>query len=219
MRGVLAQSCLHAKQYPCVLEEYKQILAVNPESAQAHMLAGEALDGMHETPEAIGEFQAAEKAAPTEPNVHFGLGYLLWTQHRYPEAEQEFKLEIVNEPTHVQALAYLGDTEIKLEHQAEAEADLRRAVHQAGAVPLAWLDLGIVLVDEGKNDEAAQDFERVIAMDPGAVDAHWRLARLYQAMGKPDAAKAEFAKARALHEKEDKSLMQQMAPATPAQPR
>ena len=219
MRGVLTQSCLYAKQYNCVLEQYKQILTANPESAQAHMLAGEALDAMKQTPEAIVEFQAAEKAAPTEPNVHFGLGYLLWKEHRYQEAEGEFKLEIENEPTHAAALAYLGDTEMKLEHTAEGEADLRRALHQPGAIEMAWLDLGIVLADEGKNDEAAQDFEQAIQMDPNGVDAHWRLARLYQSMGKTEEAKAEFAKARALHEKADSSLVKQMTPSTSAQPR
>lgn len=216
MRSVLAQSCLYAKQYSCVLDEYKQILTVNPDSAPAHILAGEALDGMNQTTQAIAEFQAAEKVAPTEPNVHFGLGYLLWKQHRYPEAAEEFRKELGNEPTHAAALAYLGDAQIKLEHPADAEATLRRAVHQAGATPLAWLDLGIVLAGQGKNDEAIQDFQHAIAMDPRAVDAHWRLARLYQATGKSEEARAEFARARALHEKEDKSLVQQMTPASPA---
>ena len=84
---------------------------------------------------------------------------------------------------------------------------------------MAWLDLGIVLADEGKNDEAAQDFEQAIQMDPNGVDAHWRLARLYQSMGKTEEAKAEFAKARALHEKADSSLVKQMTPSTSAQPR
>lgn len=219
MRGVLAQSCLQAKQFNCVLEQYKQILAVNPDSAPAHMLGGEALDGMNETPQAIVEFQAAEKAAPTEPNVHFGLGYLLWKQHRYDEAAEEFRKEIENEPMHAQALAYLGDTEIKLEHSSEAEAILRRAVHQAGATQLAWLDLGIVLAGEGKNDEAATDFERAIEMNPNEVDAHWRLARLDQATGKTEEARAEFAKARALHQKQDETLMRQMRPAGSTQPR
>ncbi len=216
MRGVLAQSCLYAKQYNCTLEQYKQILAANPDSAQAHMLAGEALDGMNQTAQAIAEFQAAEKAAPTEPNVHFGLGYLLWKQHRYQEAAEEFRKEIVNEPMHAQALAYLGDTEMKLEHTADAEAILRRAVHQVGATQLAWLDLGIVLAGQGKNDEAAADFQQAIQLDPNRVDAHWRLARLYQATGKTAQARAEFAKARALHEKEDKSLVQQMTPTGPS---
>lgn len=216
MRGVLAQSCLYAKQYNCTLEQYRQILAANPDSAQAHMLAGEALDGMNQTAQAIAEFQAAEKAAPTEPNVHFGLGYLLWKQHRYEEAAEEFRKEIVNEPMHAQALAYLGDTEMKLEHIADAEAILRRAVHQEGAIQLAWLDLGIVLAGQGKNDEAAADFRQAIQLDPNGVDAHWRLARLYQATGKSVQARAEFAKARALHEKEDKSLVQQMTPTGPS---
>jgi len=213
MRGVLAQSCLYAKQYNCVLEQYRQILTVNPDSAQAHMLAGEALDGMNQTDKAIAEFQAAEKAAPTEPNVHFGLGYLCWKQHRYQEAGQEFRKEIENDPMHAQALAWLGDTEMKLEHPADAEAILRRAAHQAGATPLAWLDLGIVLAGQGKTDEAEADFRQAIQLDPNAVDAHWRLARLYQTTGKAGQARAEFAKARALHEKEDKGLVQQMTPA------
>ena len=91
MLGVLAQSCLYAKQYECTLEEYKKILTVNPNSAQAHMLAGEAWDGMYEPEKATAEFEAAEKVAPNEPNVHFGLGYLYWKQHRYADAEREFE--------------------------------------------------------------------------------------------------------------------------------
>lgn len=217
--GTLAQSCLHAKQYECTLEEYKRILTVNPNSAQAHMLAGEALDGMKRPDEAIAEFREAEKVAPVEPNVHFGLGYLLWTQHRYPEAKKEFELELKNDPRHAQALAYLGDTEIKLEQPAEAEADLRKAVELPDAIRMAWVDLGIVLAGEGKNDEAAEDFERAIAMDPKAVDAHWRLARLYQAEGKKDQAQAEFAKAAALHEKQDESLVKQISGAGAGQPK
>jgi tetratricopeptide (TPR) repeat protein len=210
LRAVLAQACLYAKQYNCTLEQYKLILAANPDSAQAHMLAGEALDGMNHTVEAIGEFEAAEKAGPREPNVHFGLGYLEWKEHRYPEAEAEFRLELENDPHHSQALGYLGDTEMKLGQKAEA--DLRLAVAEPGAIPLAWLDLGIVLAAEGKRDEAAADFEQAIRMDPKGVDAHWRLARLLQSEGKTAEARVEFAKAAALHEQEDKSLVEKMTP-------
>lgn len=48
----------------------------NPDSPAAHVLVGEALDGVGKTAEAIAEFQAAAKAAPQEPHVHFGLGYV-----------------------------------------------------------------------------------------------------------------------------------------------
>ncbi len=124
--AVLAQSCLYAKQYQCTLDEYKKIVTLNPNSAQAHMLAGEAWDGMYEPERATAEFEAAEKVAPNEPNVHFGLGYLYWKQHRYADAEREFELELRNEPDYAQALGYLGDTEMRLEKPAAARPRWRR---------------------------------------------------------------------------------------------
>lgn len=63
LRGVLAQSCLWAKNYSCALDEFHQILQLNPNSASAHVLSGEALDGLGRTSEAIVEFQAAAKAS------------------------------------------------------------------------------------------------------------------------------------------------------------
>lgn len=212
LRGVLAQACLHARQFNCTLEQYKAILNANPNSAQAHILAAEADDGLNRTDDAVAEFEAAIKVAPQEPNVHFGLGYLLWKQHKYPEAEKEFTQELANEPNHAQAAAYLGDTQLKLGRNADAEGTLEKAVQMPGAPRLAWVDLGTVLADEHKNDAAATALDHAIQMDPNQVDAHWRLARLYQSEGRGEQARAEFAKASALHQKEDQSLVQQMTP-------
>src|ERR1035438_5033056 len=85
----LAHSCLLSQQYPCVLDAFHRIMSLNPNSAEAHMLAGEALDEMKEPVDAIRELRAAVQANPREPNVHFALGYLLWTQGRTGEAARE----------------------------------------------------------------------------------------------------------------------------------
>src|SRR5215469_5715177 len=66
----LAHSCLYSSQYPCVLDAFHQIVALNAESAEADMLVGEALDEMKEADGAIREFRAAVQANPKEPNVH-----------------------------------------------------------------------------------------------------------------------------------------------------
>ena len=115
-RLFLAHSCLGSKQYQCVLDVYREILNLNAESAEADMLAGEALDEMNDREGATQQFRAAVKADPQEPNVHFGLGYLLWTQGHYEEAAKEFQAELVNVPNHAQAMVYLGDTHIKMGH-------------------------------------------------------------------------------------------------------
>lgn len=43
--------------------------------------------------------------------------------------------------------------------------------------------------------------QRAVELDPAQPDAHFRLVRLYQAMGNTPPAQKEFAKVRELHEK------------------
>lgn len=211
LRMTLAQSCLWARQYKCTLEQFRQIVTQNPESAQADMLAGEAFDGLGDTASAIAQFRAAEKASPNEPDVHFGLGYLLWTQRQYDEAERELKLEVENNPNHAQALAYLGDIAIKRENKAEAEKYLQRAIAQPGKdVRLAYVDLGILHAAEGRDEDAVKNFQRAIQLEPDEVDAHWRLAKVYRAMGKKEEANAELAKASQLHRTKDEESVRRM---------
>ena len=53
-RLLLAHSCLSSQQFQCVLDVYHEILTLNAESAEADMLAGEALDEMKDNAGAIG---------------------------------------------------------------------------------------------------------------------------------------------------------------------
>jgi len=197
LRLALAHSCLWSKQNQCVLDVYKQILDLNAESAEADMLAGEALDETGDNAGATELFRAAVRSNPKEPNVHFGLGYLLWTQNHYPEAAKEFQAEIDNDPNHLQARAYLGDSYVHLSDYAKALPELEKAVADP-SFALVHLDLGIVYAEEGRKDDAISELQKAIALDPKDVAPHWRLAKLYQSTGRKEDAKAEFAKASAM---------------------
>ncbi len=220
LRTALAQSCLWAAHYSCVLEQYKALLEQNPESAQAYMIAGEALDGEHDTVGAIAQFRSAEKVAPNTPDLHFGLGYLLWKSSQPEEAEHEFQLELALDPNHVQALTYLGDLALKKSDTEAAQSYLRRAADHDGGVALTYLDLGILSATAQRNTEAEADFKRSIALAPDQVDAHWRLSRLSLAMGNKPQADAELAKVRQLHASKDEVLAHKLghAAAAPQQP-
>ena len=127
----LAHSCLWSKQYPCVLDAFHQIVALNAESAEAYMLMGETLDEMKDPVGAVREFRNAVKANPKEPNVHFGLGYLLWTKGQYPEAAAEFQAELDNDPQHQQAMLYLADAKMQMNQADEALPLLEKLVKLA----------------------------------------------------------------------------------------
>ena len=203
LRTTLAHSCLWAKEYACALEQYKAIVQQNPDSAEADMIAGEALDGQGNTTGAITQFRAAAKASPNLPNVHFGLGYLLWKLNQIDEAGHEFSLELAVDPNNEQALAYLGDVAIKKNDNDTARRYLQRAIEQNDAIRLAYLDMGILNAGARQNAEAEANFKRAIAMDPGDPEAHWRLGRLFQAMGDKTQADAELAKVKLLHQRKD----------------
>jgi len=199
----LAHSCLRTKQYPCVLDVYHEILMLNAESAEADMLAGEALDEMNDHAGAMQQFRAAVKANPQEPNVHFGLGYLLWTQGQFDEAAQEFQAELTNVPNHAQALAYLADTNIKMNHPDVALALIQKTIRINPRIEMAHLDLGILYVNEGRRDDALQELKVAAKLSPDDVNVHWRLGRLYKAMGRNDDANAEFQKTSSLTKAND----------------
>ena len=210
LHRVLAQSCLSAKEYSCALAEFRQILERDPDSTAAHMLSGEALDGLGRTVEAIPEFEAAAKAAPREPNVHFGLGYLYWKLHKYDEAKAALETELSIDPGHAQSLAYLGDIELKKNAPDKALPLLQKATKMRNDLRVAYLDIGAILSDQKKYPEALAALQRAEKLDPAQPDAHYRLARLYRAMGNKAAAEREFAKVSELRDKAE-DLAPQMA--------
>jgi len=207
----LAHSCLLSQQYQCVLDAFHRIIALNPDSAEAHVLAGEALDEMKEPVGAIRELRAAVAAKPKEPSVHFALGYLLWTQGQTREAAQQFQAELENNPEHAQAMLYLADSQIQLNRFEDARPLLEKVVKLNPASAMGHLDLGIVYTEASRNEDALRELKQAAAIKPDDVNAHYRLGRLYRAMGKIDEAKAEFDKSKNLNKSADDALIKVMS--------
>jgi tetratricopeptide (TPR) repeat protein len=216
LRLALAHSCLWSRNYQCVLNVYHEILNLNAESAEADMLAGEALDELKNYGGAIEQFRAAVKANPKEPDVHFGLGYLLWTQRQFPEAASEFQAELVNEPIHVQALTYLADSLMQLDQLKAAQPLLEKAIQNNAEIELAHLDLGTLYGDAGRSNDSLRELKIAERLRPGDTNVHWHLGRLYQAAGKKDAAKGEFDQTRSLQKADDESIFRKLHPSEEA---
>ena len=204
----LAHSCLLSKQYPCVVDAYHRMVVLNADSAEAHMLVGEALDEMKDSAGAIREFRAALRANPQEPNAHFGLGYLLWTEKQYPEAAQEFQAELADVPGYTQATLYLADSFVQMNEMEKAQPLLEALVKGNPSLALARLDLGIAEEELGHKDAALRDLNAAAALDPKNVNVYWRLGRVYRSMGKEAEAKKEFDRARSLNEAADSRLLE-----------
>jgi tetratricopeptide (TPR) repeat protein len=209
-RLTLAQSCLWSKQYQCVLDVYREIVNLNENSAEADMLAGQALDEMKDRPAAIEQFRAAVKADPKMPDVHFGLGYLLWAQLKFDDAAKELEAELTNNPNHAQALTYLADCHIQLNDSVPALPLLEKAVRLDSRIELAHVDLGVLYANAGKSDDALRELKTAERLDPTDQNVHWRLGRFYKSIGKKTEAEVEFQKTRSLQKAADKSIFDKL---------
>ena len=210
VRMTLAQGCLLSKQYQCVLDVYHELLTLNADSAEAHMLAGEAYDELSNDTEAVAEFQSAVKADPAPPNAHFGYGYLLFRLSRFDDADKEFRAELASNPEHPLALAYLGDTEIQLNHADQAVIYLEHAVSIQPSIALAHRDLGTIYDGQGRRDDALRELTTAEHLSPDDSSIHWALGKLYRSMGRTAEANAEFVRTKNLQQAKDQSLREKM---------
>ena len=80
----------------------------------------------------------------------------------------------------------------------EAEKVYRRALERCGPDALLMFNRGVLLEDLGDTDAALQAYHAALEEDPDMADCHYNLARLYQALGKPQHAIRHFGQYRRL---------------------
>ena len=61
----------------------------------------------------------------------------------------------------------------------------RRALAQIGPDALLLFNQGVLLEDLGKSAAALAAYQTALEEDPDLADCHYNLARLYEALGKP----------------------------------
>jgi DNA-binding transcriptional MerR regulator len=68
---------------------------------------------------------------------------------------------------------------------AEADKVYQRALNECGPDPLLMFNRGVLLEDLGNAGAALEAYQAAIEEDPDMADCHYNLARLYEALGKP----------------------------------
>jgi tetratricopeptide (TPR) repeat protein len=101
---------------------------------------------------------------------------------RAAQAAYEHAVEL--EPDYVAAWINLGRLLHARHDEKKAEIVYRRGIQECGANPTLLFNLGVVLEDLGKIDDAIDAYQAALSEDPNLADGHFNLARLYEAQGK-----------------------------------
>jgi tetratricopeptide (TPR) repeat protein len=167
--------------------ELKQILALDPRSADAHMLLGIAYStwGSRELKgEAIGEFRQALDLNPRLVQVRFFLAHLYLDLGRADRAREELRAALAQTPGNPDFLALLGESERRLKNPGGAIEVTRQALKADPTFAPARYYLGRALLDAGQRDEAIKELEQVVRGATPVADAYLVLGGAYVDAGR-----------------------------------
>lgn len=99
------------------------------------------------------------------------VGHRLMAAGEYELAIDAFSRAVPTHGMSADVLAGLGSANLGLGRLGQSEVLFRKALDKDEKSPVIWNNLGVVLVEKGKNAEAEQAFRRAYALDNGESDS------------------------------------------------
>jgi tetratricopeptide (TPR) repeat protein len=160
---------------PRALAAAKEATETAPDSLRAHMALLTAYTRVYDKPNALAELRVAERLAPRNNTelCLFGAGYAA-SSHDYGVVEEQARRCVAIDPRLAQAWYYLGlalGQSATTTAWAEAETSLQKSTALAGDSYPAWLELGSVEIQLGRDVEAVNSLERARTIGTSVVSA------------------------------------------------
>jgi Flp pilus assembly protein TadD len=150
----------------------------------------------------LGDFVDADKwfsevtaESPNDAEAWYLLGRTKYNENHFDEAIASFEHVLALRPKDVQAEDNLGLSQQGLGHMEQAKAAFHTAIDWQGdtpADPQPYLNLGILLTDQGDLPGAIQQLTKAAALAPGNPRIHEELGRALQAKGDMEGAQSQL---------------------------
>ncbi|MEO8441673.1 MAG: sulfotransferase [Betaproteobacteria bacterium] len=149
-----------------------------PGSSQAHLQKGLALEQLGWHAEAAEAYRQAIKLTPRLAKAHARLGVVLMVQEMRAEAAASFRRAAKLAPNETVgrlsgAYAFLAEDAVE-----DAESALRSVIAAEPGSADAHAELGKLLAETGKAEEAHAVFDRVVRLNPRAAGHYYDLVRI-----------------------------------------
>jgi len=175
---------------------YAKMFKVNSNSWLVHRVLAQANAEAERHVEAIAEFEAAIKLAPTQPGLHEEVGTEYRSVNKIAEAEAAFHRELEIDPHNVLATYKLGAIEVEKGDGAKGKELIEAAQRDKPGLVHMDYNLGRAEMLLGNDAAAASHFERTIKTDtdPEIIEQAWfQLGTAYRRLHRMDEARSAMA--------------------------
>jgi len=178
-------------------ESYARMFKADPKSWRVRQLLAEASASAERHMDAIAEYEAAIKLAPSEPRLHEELGTEYRLAGKVQEAEQAYLKELEIDPQNVSAQYKLGVLALERGDPTRGKSLIEGALRVNPALRHSDYNLGRAEMLLGNDTAAARHFERATTVDgsdPEVIEQSWyQLGIVYRRMHRMDEAQKAMA--------------------------
>ena len=181
----LSKALYNQKRYEEALEMARVAVDQRPDYSKGHANLGAIFNALDHFEEAETHLRRAIALNPQEKGAHFNLGKALYEQARYEEALEAARVAVDQRPDFALAHVALGVVCAALSRFEETETHLRRAIAldpEKGRD--ACLNLGDVLYNQGRYEEALDVTRIAIEQAPDLFEAHFNLGAILEELGR-----------------------------------
>lgn len=174
--------------YPVALDEIKQAIATDPESADAYSVRALIYTSMGEMPLANENYQRALRLAPHNPELNNNYGAFLCQTGQYTAGMAQFDIALKN-PSYaspVKALVNAGNCSIKTKHYDAAERYLLDALRYDPDLAATHANLARVYYERRDYPRAGFFIHRLTTLakpDTLSAEVLWLAARIERKLG------------------------------------
>lgn len=170
----------HGSQVAEAAALYAEVLASDPDHAEANHLLGLAMHQLGDTEGGLPLLERGIELNPTDASYYSNCGSALKSLGRNEEALQRFEKSMELDDQFLPAFFNVGEIYCIFDRFADAEQAYRRASELGHDVPDVWSNLGVCLAKQEKWDEAAGCLNRTLSLDPRSPSAFYGLGHIYE---------------------------------------
>jgi tetratricopeptide (TPR) repeat protein len=194
-------------------DSYAEMFKLDPDSWHVHRVLAQANAEADRHVDAITEYEAAIKLAPTQPGLHEELGSEYRNANKIPEAEAAFQRELEIDPTNVLAKYKLGAIAVEKGDGAKGKELIEAAAREKPNLVHLDYNLGRAEMLLGNDATAAGHFENTVKTDtdPEVVEQAWyQLGTVYRRLHRMEEAQKAMTTFQRLKDEEAEKSQKRM---------
>ncbi len=182
-----AYADFNAERYPKATQELQVIIKKDPGNLPAHQMLAAVYQKQNQIADMVPELETIVRLDPKDKNSQHNLGVAYLQTGRFDKAAATFKTLQARSPKDPQVAYYSAWRCCRRENWTRRFRRCKTPIKLQPTAP-EYLELGVALEQQGKQDEAAAAFQSAADLDPKDPQAALYAGMLYHQTGHDDKA-------------------------------